>query len=442
MESATEWFYSVDDAVEGPIHLEELVSRIRAKTIKKDSLIWNEEMPDWLAAGEVPDLVASFPKEQQTLVLEKTEAGKHYKILAFLRNNPGAFQLAALGSLLLILCFGALMLAGANHHPKPVEDSSPTDLSSTTATTEVLTPESMTTTETPDNDSSTSAEKDESEPAILVVHYPKESDFELDDIKFHIRLATQQNVSAEEQIITILMDVTNNSQGPFTLQQKQLFLADDQNSFYEFSHASFWNEKSINPGLTQFIGTQFKVPIHRRYFLAISGFKTKNIITLENIPNMPTIKPDKPSIIPADNTTLPKKLAPLKPLIPQKSDDNFPSNIPTLPSLPETEPAPTRQPDWNAYMQRVSQRMSRWQPPDIAMSTFVVVSMTIDRQGNLVNATIKVPSPSNEINQAALAIVNSPEPFPPLPPEYQGQTQTIDYRFDYTGSTHSYRRRH
>lgn len=54
------WFHAADGSQRGPLDEETLHEAIAAERIRRDSLVWRRGMPDWVAAGDVPELQDVF----------------------------------------------------------------------------------------------------------------------------------------------------------------------------------------------------------------------------------------------------------------------------------------------------------------------------------------------------------------------------------------------
>ncbi len=58
---AAEWHYGQGEEQHGPVPLEELQQLVASGQVQPTDMVWNEDMPDWLPAGEVEEL---FPKPE------------------------------------------------------------------------------------------------------------------------------------------------------------------------------------------------------------------------------------------------------------------------------------------------------------------------------------------------------------------------------------------
>ncbi|MFS4454546.1 SPFH domain-containing protein [Maribacter sp. 2304DJ31-5] len=56
MPVATQYFYALDNAQQGPVYLEQLKVLFANRTINKETLIWKQGMPNWTALQEVEEL--------------------------------------------------------------------------------------------------------------------------------------------------------------------------------------------------------------------------------------------------------------------------------------------------------------------------------------------------------------------------------------------------
>ena len=72
---------SVEGKERGEFEREEIIKKIRACEIRRDAKVWKDGMPDWVAAGELPELENYFGPPPDTTVEDKRrkeqEAAKH-----------------------------------------------------------------------------------------------------------------------------------------------------------------------------------------------------------------------------------------------------------------------------------------------------------------------------------------------------------------------------
>lgn len=91
-----------------------------------------------------------------------------------------------------------------------------------------------------------------------------------------------------------------------------------------------------------------------------------------------------------------------------------------------------RQPNWGPYMRNLEQRIKRnWTPPKGDSSKRVVIIFTIGRDGRLLSSKVEKTSGVPLVDRAAMSAVELSAPFPPLPPEFRGQSVPIEFTFDY-----------
>lgn len=91
---------------------------------------------------------------------------------------------------------------------------------------------------------------------------------------------------------------------------------------------------------------------------------------------------------------------------------------------------PTLRADNEAYVKVLSQRVhGTWSSPKVAKNMDVVVSITINKQGQLAQAAISKSSGNKLVDDAGLAAVRRAAPFAPLP-ESCGERLVITYTFE------------
>jgi TonB family protein len=61
----------------------------------------------------------------------------------------------------------------------------------------------------------------------------------------------------------------------------------------------------------------------------------------------------------------------------------------------------------------------------------VVIQFAIARQGNVPKLVISMPSGTDALDRAAVAGISASNPFPPLPPEFKGDTIRLQLSFLY-----------
>src|ERR1700683_4075217 len=54
---ANEWFYSHDGERHGPVPVEQIKDMAASGQFRRDDLVWQTGMADWMAAGDVPGLL-------------------------------------------------------------------------------------------------------------------------------------------------------------------------------------------------------------------------------------------------------------------------------------------------------------------------------------------------------------------------------------------------
>lgn len=91
-----------------------------------------------------------------------------------------------------------------------------------------------------------------------------------------------------------------------------------------------------------------------------------------------------------------------------------------------------RQPNWGPYMRNLEQRIKRnWTPPKGDTSKRVVIVFSIGRDGRLLSSKVAKTSGVPLVDRAAMSAIELSAPFPPLPPEFKGQSVPIEFTFDY-----------
>lgn len=91
-----------------------------------------------------------------------------------------------------------------------------------------------------------------------------------------------------------------------------------------------------------------------------------------------------------------------------------------------------REPDFGPYMRDVQKKIkSNWDPPEGDKSKRVVLLFKIAKDGSLLSCSVKKSSWNSNVDYAAIKAVKQTAPFPPLPPEFKGQSIDIQFTFDY-----------
>ena len=49
------WHYAIGDIQQGPVNAAQLVDLLSARTLTRDTLVWNQEMPGWLPMKDTPE---------------------------------------------------------------------------------------------------------------------------------------------------------------------------------------------------------------------------------------------------------------------------------------------------------------------------------------------------------------------------------------------------
>ena len=76
---------------------------------------------------------------------------------------------------------------------------------------------------------------------------------------------------------------------------------------------------------------------------------------------------------------------------------------------------------------------TNWQPPASSKIYYSTISITIDKNGNLVKYSMPIASQNNEFNDSIIKAVNNTQ-YMPLPDAYQSKTINLRYTFG-SGST-------
>jgi TonB family protein len=93
--------------------------------------------------------------------------------------------------------------------------------------------------------------------------------------------------------------------------------------------------------------------------------------------------------------------------------------------------------DFKPYLIRILATVKRnWQAviPETARmgrQGRVQIQFAIDRQGGVPKLVIAVPSGTDSLDRAAVAGISASAPFPPLPPEFQGDQVRLQFTFTY-----------
>jgi len=93
--------------------------------------------------------------------------------------------------------------------------------------------------------------------------------------------------------------------------------------------------------------------------------------------------------------------------------------------------------DFKPYLIRILATVKRnWQAviPETARlgrQGRVQIQFAIDRQGSVPKLVIAVPSGTDSLDRAAVAGISASAPFPPLPPEFQGNQVRLQFTFTY-----------
>ena len=91
----------------------------------------------------------------------------------------------------------------------------------------------------------------------------------------------------------------------------------------------------------------------------------------------------------------------------------------------------SKKPDWTPYMEYLKQTIrANWNPPKIAPYREFMTTITINRDGKLINCKIKESSGVEEVDNSALEAIAKSAPFKPLPEDFTGETVSIKFAFD------------
>lgn len=91
-----------------------------------------------------------------------------------------------------------------------------------------------------------------------------------------------------------------------------------------------------------------------------------------------------------------------------------------------------REPDFGPYMRDLQKRIkSNWDPPKGNETKRVVLLFKIAKDGSLLSCSVERSSRKADVDYAAIKAVKQTAPFPPLPPEFKGQSIDIQFTFDY-----------
>ena len=61
------WYYAENNNAAGPVHLHELVARLRMGKLSPGDLVWREGMAEWQPAGEIPELAPEWSAVRQEI---------------------------------------------------------------------------------------------------------------------------------------------------------------------------------------------------------------------------------------------------------------------------------------------------------------------------------------------------------------------------------------
>ena len=91
----------------------------------------------------------------------------------------------------------------------------------------------------------------------------------------------------------------------------------------------------------------------------------------------------------------------------------------------------SKKPDWTPYMEYLKQTIRQnWNPPKDAPYREIMTTITINRNGKLLNCKIKLSSGIEEVDKSALDAIVKSAPFKPLPEDFTGESVSIKFAFD------------
>jgi TonB family protein len=84
------------------------------------------------------------------------------------------------------------------------------------------------------------------------------------------------------------------------------------------------------------------------------------------------------------------------------------------------------------YMKQLQKDIKKnWEPPKYSKTIKLVTFFTIDKNGELLDLKLIRPSDNEKLNQSTLKAIEKTAPFAPLPEEYEKNTISIEFSFDY-----------
>jgi TonB family protein len=416
-----QWHYSVNKINNGPVSEEELRNLLEEGAIDENTLIWREGLSEWTTLSTL-----GLKKSQPTSELMNQDKPS----TSFLKkyyDHPARFQIGLLVAVLVISSAVGIWLLSSNNEGDSNYDSFSEEDTSEAPAAEA--PESSY--EEYGSDDKIFNDSPSNEPDINLVHY---------------RVLCSEYGNADfkpgPEFIHVDIEIVNNSNSPVKVSGKDVKLVSANGREYEQANTYSGNSyphliyETLNPSIRKKYTLDFDIPRADSYKLVYSdtavvlhakescfeSFSKEEFGWLKSNPSNSTREATKPS----GNTTAKETTT-----IVSKKPDLAPASVPIESELRPYEGPIT--PDWSRFMQVLGTRASQWKPPSSAAPGWVVLSLTITSQGQLMDATVKDSSGNVALEQAAINAAKAGQPYPLFPDGYSQDTVKVDYHFDYAG---------
>lgn len=420
---SNKWFYIKDDVNNGPISDDDLKSLLEAGLLDDTALIWREGLPEWIVASSL-DVKSPVAESERTI-----QNANGSKFLEKYNNHPAKYQLGLLIAVIIISGLIGIWLLSSNNEGDSNYDSFSGEVASEAPAEEA--PESSYEEYGTDNNAST--------------EYASDSRANEPDTNIRVLCSEYGNTDFKPgpEFIHVDIEMVNNGNNPIKISERDITLVAASGREYEQANTYSGNSylrliyETLNPGVRKKFTVDFDIPKTDSYKLVYLNQEIKLAVKdscFESFSNeeFGWLKSNRSNTVKETVKPQEETIAKPKPTIATKKQDLFPVTAPIESDLrPYAGSVP---PDWTRFMQVLGTRASQWKPPASASSGWVVLSLTINSQGQLIDATVKDSSGNFALEQAAINAAKAGQPYPFFPDGYTQDTVKVDYRFDYAGT--------